>query len=355
MSGLGEVAPVRPDERFDEARLADYLRGRLPGADAPPAVLQFPSGHSNLTYLLSYGAREYVLRRPPLGPLAPRAHDMGREYRVLSRLCEAFPPAPRAFLFCEDSSVIGAPFVILERRRGIVIRDAWPAELDESEALRRRISESMIDTLAALHRVDFAALGLANLGKPLGFVRRQLEGWTDRWHRAKIEDLAALDELVGWLDRTLPESGEVTLLHNDFKLDNVMLAPEDAGRVTSVFDWEMCTLGDPLIDLGITLSYWTPAHEGPGARRRITPTSFPGFLSREEVIARYAKGTGLNVDRIDWYEAFALFKMAVVLQQIFIRWHRGQTKDDRFAGLGGQVPPLIERARQVFLQGAPRS
>jgi aminoglycoside phosphotransferase (APT) family kinase protein len=344
-----EVSPIRADEDFDHQRLAEHLRDKLPAADGELQVLQFPGGHSNLTYLLKFGAAEYVLRRPPLGPLAPKAHDMGREFAVLSRLYQVFPPAPRAYYFTNDPSILGAPFVVLERRRGIVIRNTWPAELGEDLALRRRISESLVDTISSLHKVDYKAIGLGDFGKPEGFLERQVKGWADRWHRAKVDEMPILDELVGWLVDTMPKSKTVALLHNDFKLDNVMLDANDPGRIVGVFDWEMATLGDPLVDLGITLSYWTYTdNTGQSPSRRITPQLWPGFLSRDEVVERYAKNTGIDVSEVDYYEAFALFKMAVVLQQIYVRYHRGQTKDERFAQLGKQVRPLVEKAREVF-------
>lgn len=344
-----ELSSIRPDEDFDHERLANHLRDKLPAAEGPIEVLQFPGGHSNLTYLLKFGANEYVLRRPPLGPLAPKAHDMGREFAILSRLYAVFPPAPRAYYFCEDTSIIGAPFVVLERRKGLVIRNVWPAELGEDLGLRRRISESLVDTIAALHKVDYNAIGLGGFGKPEGFLERQVKGWADRWHRAKIEDMPILDELVGWLVDTMPKSKEVALIHNDFKLDNVMLDAGDPGKVIGVFDWEMATLGDPMVDLGITLSYWTYS-DNSGESRRITPNLWPGFLTRDEVVKRYAEKTGFDVANVDYYEAFALFKMAVVLQQIYVRFYRGQTKDQRFAELGKQVRPLVEKARAVFQQ-----
>lgn len=347
-----ELSAIRADEDFDHVRLADYLRDKLPAAEGQLEVLQFPGGHSNLTYLLRFGSNEYVLRRPPLGQLAPKAHDMGREFAVLSRLYKVFPPAPRAYHLCEDPSVMGAPFVVLERRRGIVIRNQWPPELGEDRALRRRISEALVDTIAALHKVDYASIGLGDFGKPEGFVERQVKGWAGRWEKAKTEELPILDELVGSLIETMPASRAVSLLHNDFKLDNVMLDPDDPGRLIGVFDWEMATLGDPMIDLGITLSYWTYSDSTGEAARRITPTLWPGFLTRDEVIERYVEKTGFDVSRVDYYEAFALFKMAVVLQQIYVRFHRGQTKDKRFEALGKQVKPLVERARDVFQKSA---
>lgn len=349
-----ETADIRADEEFDFEKLADYLRDKLPGADGPLDVKQFPGGHSNLTYLLRFGedeasVNEFVLRRPPLGPIAPKAHDMGREFRVLSKAYKVFPEAPRAYHFCDDSEIIGAPFVIMERRKGIVIRGEWPPELADDPALRGAISESLIDTIARMHTVDYESAGLAEVGRPEGFLERQVNGWTERWHRSKIEDMAEMDELVGWLRDTMPESKVASLIHNDYKLDNIML--DTKGKVIGVFDWEMSTLGDPLVDFGITLCYWT-MEAPPGTRsRRVTPTRMPGFMSRDELLAAYTEKTGFDTSRIDYYESFALFKTAVVLQQIYVRYHRGQTKDKRFASMGKQVAPLIWLAREVYKRG----
>lgn len=349
---LSDTIPIRADEDFDHGRLAAYLRGKIPGAEGPMEVTQFQGGHSNLTYLARFGDREYVVRRPPLGPVAPKAHDMGREFGVLSRLYQAFPKAPRAYLFCEDASVLGAPFVVLERMQGLVVRNVWPPQLGDDPALRRRISESLVDTLAELHKVDYAAIGLGGFGKPEGFLERQVTGWAERWQRSKTEEIPWVEDLVKEFSRRMPASRYATLLHNDFKLDNAMLAHDDPGRVIGVFDWEMSTLGDPLVDLGITLGYWGPREglKSPpiGVERRVTPSLMPGFMTHDEVVERYAGATGFDVSGITYYEAFAWYKTAVVLQQIYVRFHRGQTQDARFAELGKQVGPMMERARGLL-------
>ncbi len=321
------------------------MRGRLPGATGPLVVEQFPGGHSNLTYLLRYGDREFVMRRPPLGPVAPKAHDMGRECRVLSALWKVFSPAPRPYLFCDDPSAIGALFYVMERRRGTIIRREWPPELGNAPATRRKISEAIVDVMVALHAVDYAAIGLGSLGKPEGFVQRQVKGWAERWERAKDREVPAIIELARWLAERIPTPTDATLVHGDLKLDNTMLDPLDSGRVTAVLDWEMCTLGDPLVDLGQLLCYWTEAGD-PYPRREavIQVTALPGFYTREQIVQRYAEKTGRDVSKIAFYEAFALYKTAVVVQQIYIRWKRGQTKDERFASFGPRVVALAEAA-----------
>ncbi len=343
-----DTAPVRPDETLDEAALGAWLSGRLPGADGRVAVRQFPGGHSNLTYCLDVGGREYVLRRPPLGPVAPTAHDMTREYRVLSAIWRIFPPAPRPYALCEDPSVIGAPFYVMERRHGLVIRTAVPPEVGEDPACRRRVSAAVVDTLAALHAVDWAAAGLAGLGRPAGFVERQVRGWAERYERARTRDIPAIRDLAGWLAERIPPSPAPVLLHNDYKLDNLLLDRADPGRVVAVLDWEMATLGDPLVDLGLLLCYWADPGDPPARRQAITQvTAEPGFFTRAEVQARYAAATGRDLSRIAFYETFALYKVAVVVQQIYVRYARGQTRDARFAGFEDRVVGLAEAALEV--------
>lgn len=343
-----DTAPVRPDEELDWDALATYLSARLAGADAPLAVSQFPGGHSNLTYLLRFGEQEYVLRRPPLGPVAPTAHDMTREHRVLAALWRVFPPAPQPYLLCEDPGVIGAPFYVMERRHGLVVRTAIPPEIGGNLACRRRVSEAVVDTLAALHAVDWEAAGLAGLGRPAGFVERQVRGWAERYERAKTREIQAIRDLARWLAERIPPSPAPTLLHNDFKLDNVMLDRADPGRVVAVLDWEMATVGDPLVDLGLLLCYWGDRADPPARRQSVSQvTAEPGFLTRAEVLARYAARTGRDVSRIAFYETFALYKVAVVVQQIYVRYARGQTKDARFASFEERVVGLAEAALEV--------
>ncbi len=340
-----ELIPVRPDERLDAARLEGYLRGKLPDAEGPLELGQFGTGHANLTYLLRYGEAEYVLRRPPLGPVAPSSHDMAREHRVLANLWRVYPLAPRSYLLCEDEAVIGAPFHVMERRHGIVIRTDLPARFQGDAGLARRIGETIIDALAGLHKVDPAAAGLDGLGRPEGFVERQLAGWTKRWHAAKEADDPRLDAVAAWLEANRPPAQAVSLLHNDPKLDNMIVAAEDPARVVAVLDWDMCTRGDPLMDLGYLLTFWGEAGD-PQAwiEAASMPTWREGFPSRAEAIQRYAETTGFDLGAVPWYHVFGTFKLAVVLQQIYIRFVRGQTRDQRFAVFGARVAALMDKA-----------
>ena len=341
-----ETIPVRPDERFDEAKLVAYLRDHLPDADQPMQVEQFPGGAANLTYLLRFGAREVVLRRPPLGPVAPKSHDMAREFTVLSVLHESFPPAPRAFHFCDDPAIIGAPFLIMERREGVVIRREMPPQFDGDAA--HLMSLALVDRLVDFHAVDFAALGLGDLGKPSGFVARQIEGWHGRWQRAKVDEIPAIEDVYDWLLTHTPPEGTPSLLHNDYKLDNAMFGADDPSHLVAIFDWDMCTLGDPLVDLGTLLAYWTEINDPPVLTGLLgMPAAEHGFLTRAELVARYAERSGRSVEHIRFYHVLALYRVAVIIAQIYVRYHRGQTQDARFAGFGDLVPLIAEHARMV--------
>jgi aminoglycoside phosphotransferase (APT) family kinase protein len=346
-----DVIDVRPDERFDEAALAAWLAGRLEGAGAPLRVRQFGGGHANLTYLLRFGEAPgealRVLRRPPLGPVAAGAHDMRREHRVLAQLWRGFAPAPRALLYCDDASLIGAPFFVMEHRPGVVVRGGRVPERfggGRDTTANRRLSELLVDALARLHAVDAAAIGLGDLGRPEGFLERQVRGWRERWEAARTGELAVADEVARWLEAERPRSGPApALVHNDWKLDNLAVDPGDPGRCVAVYDWDMCTRGDPLCDLGTLFAMWSDPGEPPAGIDPM-PTRVPGFLRRAEAARRYAEASGRALDALDYYVVFGSFKMAVVLQQIFVRWRRGQTRDPRFAGLGAAAEDLFRLA-----------
>ena len=349
-----DAREIRTGEQLDWTRLGAWLRERLPACGVPgldvslePEVAQFPGGHSNLTYLVRFGPVEIVVRRPPFGPVPPTAHDMAREFRWLSAMHGVFPLAPRPYLLCEDLDVIGSVFYAMERRRGLVVRLEEPPALANPSA-RRRLSEAMIDTLADLHAIDVSAPPLSTLGKPAGFVERQVRGWSERWHRSKTTPLPEMDALAEWLRAHLPpDPARPSIVHGDFKLDNVMLDPGDVGRLVAVFDWEMSALGDPLVDLGIVLTYWSPTAP-PEQRDALTSvTDRPGFFTREEIVDRYAARSGRDVSAIGFYKTFALFKIAVVIQQIYYRFVKGQTDDPRFAAFGDRVAYLAEQATRV--------
>lgn len=358
-SSSSDTRLVRASEQLDWNALAAYAREKLTAvlgkqfdASAPLTVEQFPGGHSNLTYLLRFGVQEFALRRPPFGPVPPKAHDMAREYRILEAVHPIFPLAPRPLVLCEDEKVIGSTFYIMERRRGLVVRHDEPPGLADRPDARRRVSEALVDALATLHAVDIDAHGLNALGKPAGFVERQVRGWGERWKGSQTSELPEMDTLAAWLtERLPPDAPRPSLVHGDFKLDNVMLDATDVGRVVAVFDWEMTAVGDPLVDVGILLCYWVHASTVSQRDSLTSVTHREGWFTRAEILERYGVRTGIDLKNITFYEVFAVFKLAVVLQQIFYRYHRGQTDDPRFAELDTRVAwlarigaSLIEKA-----------
>ncbi len=350
---MSETIDVREGEAFDLEAVELYLRTEV--EDVPEGELkvsQFPSGASNLTYLLKVGDWEGVLRRPPLGPVPPKAHDMGRESGILARLNAVYPLAPRPYFFCEDESVIGAPFYVMERRTGVVLDDTFPDGTEPDEVLCRGISGTLVDTLVALHAVDIREAGLGDLGKPDGFLRRQTEGWISRYEKAKTDEIREVGPLTDWLARGIPESPPPAIIHNDYKLNNLVLDPEDLTDVRAVLDWEMATVGDPLFDLAVSLSYWIEADD-PDELAAVMPTVTvtPGFMTRKELIDRYAEKSGRDLSEMHWYVVFGYFKLAGILQQIYARYKNGQTTDERFAAFGDRVRTLIVHAETLSRTG----
>ena len=306
-----ETIDVRPDERLDLERLEPWLRARLEGASGPLAVRQFGGGHANLTYLLAFGATEYVLRRPPHGTIAPSAHDMAREHRVLARLWRAYPLAPRSFVHCADMSILGAEFHVLERRLGVVVREANADRLLADPAACGRVGAMIVDILADLHKVAPATVGLADLGRPEGFLERQLEGWERRWRAANDDAVPELGPLIAWLGANRPANPVHALVHNDFKLDNVLVAADNPGRASAVLDWDMCTQGDPLADLGTLLNYWNERDDPEGwGTATAMPSDRLGFPTRRAAVERYLARTGFEGAGVDWYWCFATLRTA---------------------------------------------
>jgi aminoglycoside phosphotransferase (APT) family kinase protein len=349
---LDRAAPVRHGEELPLDRLEAYLRPEFPDAPGTLTVEQFPHGHSNLTYLVRLGEREMVLRRPPFGNVVKTAHDMGREYRVLSRLSAVYPAAPRPYLYCDDLGVLGAPFYVMERRRGVVLRKSLPPGIALDPETARQLGTALIDNLARLHTVDYGACGLGDLGKPEGYVARQVNGWAGRYVQAKTDDLPAMDRVARWLTEHTPKEAGVALLHNDYKFDNLLLDPADLTHIVAVLDWEMTTIGDPLMDLGTTLGYWVEAGDSPEMRHAATgPTDIPGSLTRRELVERYAGQTGRSLPEVLFYYCFGLFKIAVIIQQIYARFVRGHTQDARFARLNDRVAALSQQADRALDSG----
>jgi aminoglycoside phosphotransferase (APT) family kinase protein len=349
---LDHPASIRLGEELDLVRLEPYLRRHFPDDAGPLQVLQYPSGHSNLTYSLSLGARELVLRRPPFGSKVKSAHDMSREFRVLSKLHSVYAPAPEVLLYCDDESIIGAPFYVMKPIHGIILRRQLPRGLDFPAEKARRLSESFVDNLIRLHRVDYAAAGLADLGKPEGYLERQVRGWTERYHGSKTHDYQEVEKIAGWMQEHMPSTSGVSLIHNDYKYDNVVLDSNDITAIVGVLDWEMCTIGDPLTDLGTTLAYWVDADDPEELQKiRWGPTNVPSSLTRAEIVHDYARKTGIDPSEIAFYLAFARFKLAVIVQQIYYRYHQGLTKDERFATMPDTIQLLLRASLHTAQTG----
>ena len=349
---------MREGEELDAAKLATFLETAA-SIRGPIEILQFPGGHSNLTYLVKTRDRELVLRRPPFGNRVKSAHDMGREFRILSKLWPVYSPAPRPVAYSEDPSVLGAPFYVMERVRGIILRRGVPSELGVDAPMMRGLCESLVDMQVALHAVDYTDAGLADLGKPSKYIERQVMGWTKRYRDAQTEEVPEMDRLAEWLaartDEAEADAGghvRAAIVHNDYKFDNIVLDPDDLVRVRGVLDWEMSTLGDPLMDLGTTLSYWIEEGDPDEVKwLAFGPTALPGALTRREVADRYFAKSGRTPRDMRFFLVFALFKNAGVLQQIYWRYKQGLTKDERFASFNMAVKILAQRAELTVHQG----
>jgi len=337
---MSETADIRKGEELNIPQLAEYLHLQLSGSGQID-ISQFPAGSSNLTYLVKIGAEEYVLRRPPFGNQVKTAHDMNREFQVLSKLSKVYPPAPKPLLFCADENIIGSEFYLMERRRGLIIRGKAPPELVGSPELQKRVCESFIDNLALLHSLDYEKAGLGNLGKPEGYVRRQVEGWTGRYFNAKTDEWPELENAIEWLGKNIPPESGAALIHNDYKFDNVMLDPANLTQITAVLDWEMVTVGDPLMDLGTTLGYWMSGEVPPSMLEMpFNPRVLMENISRRELVERYAEKSGRDISNLLFYYVFGTFKIAVIAQQIYARYKKGFTKDERFAAFNVFVAAL---------------
>ncbi len=343
---------IRSGEELDLGKLEPFLRSHYPGESAHFSVAQFLSGHSNLTYSVQLGERQMVLRRPPFGSKVKSAHDMGREFHVLSKLHDAYSPAPKVLLYCDDAAVLGAPFYLMKPIRGIILRRDPPPGLEFTPDTAHRLCESFVDNLARLHRIDFAAVGLADLGKPQGYLERQVRGWIERYHGSKTHDLPEVESVSQWVQQNLPASSGTALIHNDYKFDNVILAADDLTKIIGVLDWEMCTLGDPLSDLATTLAYWVEPGDSEDLQKlRWGPTNYPGSMARDELVQRYALASGRDVSNMVFYVVFARFKVAVIVQQIYYRYHVGLTKDPRFAEMQEVVHTLLRSSWQSAQSG----
>ncbi|WP_077213429.1 phosphotransferase family protein [Bacillus dakarensis] len=326
--------------------VADYLRSQnLVVSNEPLEVDQFSAGYSNLTYFIRVGEWQAVLRRPPFGPLPPKAHDMKREYVVLKKLNSVFPLAPKPYLFCEDTKVMERHFYVMEKKDGVVIDDSIPKQFEDISQAPQLISNAVMETLTALHSLDYKDAGLENFGYPDGYLSRQVHGWIKRYSNCKTDEFTGVEALEKWLVDHIPASPAPTIVHNDFKLNNMMFAADNPSKVIGLFDWELSTIGDPLTDLAAALAYW--AEEGEPYTGLTSVTAKPGFASRREMLELYAKKSGRDVSNIDYYLTFAFYKVAVVLQQLYYRWKIGEAKDVRFQSLIIGIENLLKMAAKA--------
>ncbi len=326
-----EARPVRDGEALDIGAVDAWLRGITGGLDGLPEVTQYRGGASNWTYRLRYPGRDLILRRPPAGTKAASAHDMGREYRLQAALAPHFPYVPAMVGLCEDDAVLGSEFYVMERVPGLIPRAANVDGTRIQAPDARRMCEALIDRWVDLHRVDVGAAGLGALYKGPGYARRQVEGWTRRYTKARTWNVPSFDKVGRWLAERVPDDVGACVIHNDWRLDNLVFDPSDLGRVIAVLDWELATIGDPLMDLGSALAYWVHADD-PWLFRitRRQPTHLPGMFRRDEVVARYLDATGRSAENWAFYEVFGLFRLAGIAQQIYYRYHHRQTRNPAF-------------------------
>ena len=350
MSIVDQATTVRKGEEIDAGSLGDYLQARVPELSGDIEINQFPSGYSNLTYQLKAGNREMVLRRPPIGAKVDKGHDMEREYKVLAALHPVFPRCPRPLAYCGDPELIGAPFFVMEKVSGVILRKDLPPSLTLSGEQAGALCENLTDTLVEIHAIDMKATGLDTLGKPGGYVRRQVEGWLARYKTARTDDAPACETLMAWLAENMPgDTANPTMVHNDYKMDNLVLEPRQLDRITGILDWEMATYGDPLMDLGNSLAYWVSDHDPKEMQIiRSMPTHLPGMLSREEIVHRYGEKTGRDMSNFLYYYCFGLFRLAVIAQQIYNRYFHGVTTNKRFATLIFAVHALEKTALRAI-------
>ena len=347
---LDQARTLRDEDAFDVAAVAGWLGSRVDGLHGMPEVRQFPGGASNLTYLLSYPGRELVLRRPPPGVKASSAHDMLREARVMASLKPHYPYVPAIIATCDDASVLGAGFYVMERLRGTILRRDIPASLGLDAAATRRLCEAFIDKLVALHAIDATRPDLQHICRGEGYIARQMAGWSERWRQAATEGSDPAEDVMAWLAETQPARDNATcVIHNDYRFDNVVLAPDDPQRIIGVLDWEMATLGDPLMDLGGSLAYWVQADDDAVFQSfRRQPSNAPGMPTRAELVALYGERSGRDVADFAFYDVFGLFRLAVIVQQIWRRYALGQTRNPQFAGFGDAARYLVARCRAVI-------
>jgi aminoglycoside phosphotransferase (APT) family kinase protein len=349
-AAIDEARSVRAEDQLDIDKLDAFLKQHVDGLRGKPSISQCPGGASNLTYLIKYGERELVLRRPPAGVKAKSAHDMLREARVMAALKPHYSRVPTILAISDDQAILGYDFYVMERLRGIILRRDLPAELGLDADGVRQLCKGFIDRLVELHQVDASLPELASHGKGEGYIARQISGWSDRWRKALNDDTDPCEDVLAWLAEKQPKcETAICVIHNDYRFDNVVLDPEHPLDIVGVLDWELSTLGDPLMDLGGSLGYWIQADDDPVFQSfRRQPTNAPGMLTRRELVEYYGERTGWNVDNFEYYEVFGLFRVMVIIQQIYRRFVLGQTTNPQFAGFGQAVAYMGNRCRKLI-------
>ena len=349
MDHIDDATTIRKGEELDTARIEEFIKDSVPGLNGSLKINQFPKGHSNLTYLLSIGDNEFVLRRPPFGRKAKSAHDMSREYRILKALSPVYPYSPEPFVYSDDETIMGSPFYIMQRIRGVILRRDLPATLILTPSMVKDLYQKVLRIQYELHTIDYKKIGLDNLGKPDGYVKRQVTGWCERYRAARTPDAPDAEKVMAWLTEHMPgDTKKPGLIHNDFKLDNIVLEESNPLNIVGVLDWEMATIGDPLMDLGSSLAYWIQKDDHPDLLAiRMMPTNAEGAPTREELVKLYSELSGLETGGFDFYYCFGLFRLAAIAQQIYYRYYHGQTKDERFKTMIIGVHVLENAARRI--------
>ncbi len=345
---LDQASPTRASEVIDSKKLSVYLREHIAGISKEISIQQFPSGYSNLTYLIQAGEEEFILRRPPFGADIKSAHDMEREFNVLSLLQKAmFKKVPEPVLLCSDEDIIGAKFYLMKRVSGVILRNRVPKGIIIAPATFNQLSKAVIDQLLQLHQLDIKATGLDQLGKPAGYVQRQVEGWIKRYFNAQTDDIDSMNEAAEWMQKNIPSTSRASFIHNDYKYDNLVLSPDDLTEIKAILDWEMATVGDPLMDLGTTLAYWAEPTDAE-ALKPFNLTWMPGNMTRTQMADYYAEKSQTKIDDIVFYYVFGSFKVGVICQQIYHRYKQGHTQDPRFASLIYVIKACGENARKAI-------
>lgn len=346
-----DTIDVRKGEELSVERLTEFLQENVLEFEKEQLVIeQFGAGHSNLTYLLRVGDWEGVLRRPPHGPVAKNAHDMKREYTFLDYIHDFYPTAPKPYVYSEDESIVGSPFFIMERRKGMVLDTEFPSSPAYTAELGAKISSLMVDKLVELHEIDYKKTRLSEISKPEGFMERQVHGWINRYERAKTDEIEGLEDLVSYLKANIPSQSDATIIHYDYKLNNAMFS-ENFTEMTGLFDWEMSTVGDPLADVAVALSYWIQDDDNDILKYGLGKppvTVLDGFYTRDQFVQEYGERSGRDVSQMDYYMTFAYFKLAVIGQQIYYRYKQGQTADERFAKLNILVNNMLQQALRTI-------